>query len=252
MTKEDFEAYLYLFEKIFPKKATETTILKTKKFLEEYYDSELEGKSYNFRKTIDRNLNYVKDIRNATVEKVYNPKPDSLNVFVNYYLAKSSSDLLKDRGVTEVSLAEFREEFKEEIRAYTRENPLSEEVLDILFAKLPEKLVGIENRISKIEDFIASKDGFIENLFSKPENLGDLGATYSSQKLSLDFLNFLQHELLETKKQYQRAKLLYKNLGSFGLFLIPLKYAIDEERNILKDFFGEELGLNDDLWDDII
>jgi len=243
MTKEDFDTYLYLMEKIFPLDATKKTILKTKKLIEDYYVTVLDGKSNNFRKTIDRNLNYIEAIRNGTLEKAYNPDAESLKVFVGYLLNKNESL---------ISFYDFGRQFKKEVQAYVLDNPPGVVVLEIVFPKLPEKLLGIEKRISKIENFIDSNDGFIDDLLSNHHNVKSLKTKYSNEKLSLDFLNFLQQELLETKKQYHRAKVLYRSLGSLGLFLVPVKYALSDERVILEGFFDEDFLVDDSVLDDLL
>lgn len=243
MTKEDFETYLYLMDTIFPVDASKKSILKTKKLIEDYYVTMLDGESNNFRKTIDRNLKYIEAIRNGALEKAYNPDVETLKVFVSYHIND-------EEGA--ISFRDFGEKFNEDIKAYILKNPPSEAIMEVVFPKLPEKLLGIEKRISKIEQFIDANDGFIENLLSNQHNVKSIKAQYSNEKLSLDFLNFLQRELLETMKQYKRAKFLYKNLGSFGLFVIPVKYALFDDQVILDSFFDEDLLMDDEVLDDLL
>ncbi|WP_396635411.1 hypothetical protein [Maribacter sp. R77961] len=243
MTKEDFETYLYLMEKIFPIDASKKSILKTKKLIEDYYVTVLDGESNNFRKTIDRNLKYIEAIRNSTVEKAYNPDVESLKVFVSYHI---------DQEDGTISFRDFGEKYRKDIKAYILKNPPKDAIVEMVFPKLPEKLLGIEKRISKIEQFIDANDGFIENLLSTQHNVKSIKTQYSNEKLSLDFLNFLQRELLETMKQYKRAKVLYKNLGSFGLFIIPVKYALFDDQIILGSFFDEDLLMDDEVLDDLL
>lgn len=244
MTKDSFIAYLYLMEKIFPPGASQKTHLKTKKLLEMHFaqhESEASGK--DFRKTIDRNLNYVAAIRKGSVKRVYSPKPGSLRGFIEYHNAKGLSE-------RPISLDELTGK-SNSIGDYALQEPPTEEVMERLFPKLPEKLEGIENRISRIEQFIANNDSFVEKLLSKQNDASNPTTAYKDQKLSLDFLNFLQQELLETKKQYQRAKFLYRNLGAVGLFLIPVKYALSDDASLFGEMFEAYPDFDDDLWDDL-
>ncbi len=244
MTKDNLVAYLYLMEQIFPQGFDSDAVLREKHRLEAYFTKHFsKGEGKSFRKTIDRNLKYVEEIRRGEVPKKYSPKPDSLKVFIGFHLKLTENV---------ISLDEFEEENKVKFKEYLKENSSVNKVLEQLYLKYPEKLTGIENRISKIENFIKSNDGFMDKLLSKNKDLRSLNETYGDQKLALDFLNFLQKELLETRRQYNRAKLAYQNLGSFGLFFIPIKYALSDEQVILKEFFNEELALDDDILDDLL
>ncbi|WP_149274937.1 hypothetical protein [Pareuzebyella sediminis] len=232
-------------EKIFPPGASPKRNLKTKKLLEDYYaqhDQEASGK--DFRKTIDRNLNYVEAIRIGSVKQIYSPKPGSLQGFIAYCNAKDLSE-------RPISLDDLTGK-SNSIGDYTLQEPPTEAVMERLFPKLPEKLEGIENRISRIEQFIANNDSFVEKLLNKQNDASNPTTAYTDQKLSLDFLNFLQQELLETKKQYQRAKFLYRNLGAVGLFLVPLKYALSDDASILGGMLEAYPDFDDDFWDDWI
>ena len=242
MTKSTFAAYLYLMQNVFPSDANGKRILVIKDLLVKFYFSEYNGKRKHPRKNIDRNWDALKGIRNGSLKVRYFPSKETLRFFVAYVLQDPKG---------EITFEEYSERYKEDIHAYFEDNAPSPKVVDLFIPRLPEKLVGIENRISKIEEFIESKDELIDRLLTNSSNSKNFNEIYGNQKIALDFLNYLQQQLFETKQQYKWAKLAYRNLGSFGLFFIPLKYALFDEQLIIDDFFNEGLFTGEDVFEDL-
>ncbi|WP_350284831.1 hypothetical protein [uncultured Croceitalea sp.] len=239
ITTKDLATYMYIMAKIFPEDYDVDDLLTRKKNLEHFYIDNFNNetkKLKSFRKTITRNYNTIRDIRNGSIKKRYYPNKRTLEIFLGFLYGNPS----------DVSYVDYVKDHTEEIDVFFEKSKPTDEVLHLFIPKLPEKLEGIENRILKIEEFIASKDNLIEDLLKRNSKLKSFEENYGNQKMGLDFLNYLQKQLNETKREYKWAKQVYRNMGSFGLFFIPLKYAFFDEEDLLEDFLEETYTFNDD------
>ena len=247
LTTHRLAAFLYLMENVFPKASSANKISNIKNDLEKYYVFKHKGDSLYFRKSINRIWNLVKDIRNGTLGEDYFPTDQTLNVFVSYCSDKLSED-------ETLTFKTYSDKYKTEIESFykNKENTPSDAVLKVLFSESHEKLEGIENRISKLEMFIKSKDAMLDELFQKNKSYHSITQAFGNEKVALGFLHYLQEELIETRKKYKQAKKLYRSLGSFGLFFIPIKYALFEEQEIVDDFLETALLDNGDILEDLV
>lgn len=244
LTQHRFATFLYLMETIFPESSSVNKISNIKNDLEEYY-FKYYGKSTYFRKSINRIADLVKDIRNNTLNDNYFPDDKTLNVFVSYCSEKPSEPNTLD-------FKTFAKKYESEIEAFYEEHTPSQVVLQIYFPEPHEKLKGIESRIDKLEKFLKSKDAMLDELFQKNKSYQSITQAFGNEKVALGFLHYLQEELIETRKKYKQAKKLYGALGSFGLFFIPVKYALFEEQEIVDDFLESTLLDDGDVLEDLV
>lgn len=226
--KAEFSAYLFVMHKVFPESSDRKGILIIKNRIDKNYYPLYYKDKPSFRKTIDRNWNFIKDIRKGDLKEVYLPKVDTVEVFISYAMNSKQN----------ISLGDFVKQNTAEIEEYYKENKPSSEILDQIFPLLHEKLVALENRIHKLEEMADEYVNRIKNrlLSNNDDKLLSYSEMFGESKLALEFFNFLEADLLKARKKLGRAQYLHKNLGGLGLFFITKPNLENFDQGIWTDF----------------
>lgn len=203
-------------------------------------------------KTIRRAFNLRENLRKGSlVFKDFNkPELNTLNVLTFFYF--------QDEKITRFKA--FSKAFKPEIDEYFKNNKPTDEIIDLIFKKTPEKinlLKANKEYLEEVLDMVTKSD--FERLKIEIENSNRQLKEFQKQvskdfKLQQELIAHLKERITKIEKEKQRAGFLFRIFGSIGLFLAPISsYDSISIENVISDFIDEYSDFDeDDLTDDLM
>lgn len=206
-------------------------------------------------KTIRRAFNLRENLREGhVVFKDFNkPQLNTLNVLTLFYF--------QDEKITRFKrFKAFKKAFKIEINEYYKSNKPSNEIIDLVFRKTPEKITFLEENKGRLEEVLdmVTKNDF-EKLKMELENSNQRFKAFQKEvskdlKLQEELIEHLKQRIIKIEKERKRANFLFRIFGSLGLFIAPISnYNIISTEDVISNFIDGYFSLDeDDLVDNLM
>ncbi len=204
-------------------------------------------------RTIRRAFEFRKQLLGALPADKRIPKPSlpTLDILTRYSLEGEPLPFEK-----------YVQKNREDIERYYNTIQLSENKLNIIFKKVPDKIALLEEQVRQLEVLLADLRTHSLKAFTADipkEQQAQLGELENANKLKTTLEQYIEDRIEATEKRLKRSALLYRFLGSFGLLFVTTPQFSDFKKFVLSTFledYEDDIDVTeeseDDLDDDIL